>query len=387
MGVPPPPPFAKNSAKIINLIFEPFPYTFKGKRQFSKALVGLKSIMIKGQPNEIDNVKFTALDTRIQGVGLEIDVKITSNRNSGIAVLKIYGPKEDIKKENTVTVSKSRESDSKFIVLLAEKVVKPLMDRFLSGEMEILDSKSDSLIGSGYENKKFKCSFCDKICKSAGGLKNHTTQMHLEVQNSNEKQQNSGKEKNKRKATEDVVDVVESLLTEVVNKDKNESILEEIVKDDTNVKKYTKMCNSCDFKVETEKKYISMQKILEHRDLCSFRINCLQCDKTFKDQLMLKRHMRNEHSITTSSTSPPLKKKKVDFKMNTNPNYNVEEMDVDNSDYHDEVLKQRRDMMDKKAIAKQKKIDEEVDVFLQNKAEKKEKEEELIKERKKQQLK
>ena len=164
-------------------------------------------------------------------------------------------------------------------------------------------------------------------------------------------------------------------------------MLEEIVKDDTNVKKYTKMCNSCDFKVETEKKYISMQKILEHRDLCSFRINCLQCDKTFKDQLMLKRHMRNEHSITTSSTSPPLKKKKVDFKMNTNPNYNVEEMDVDNSDYHDEVLKQRRDMMDKKAIAKQKKIDEEVDVFLQNKAEKKEKEEELIKERKKQQLK
>ena len=308
--------------------------------------------MIKGQPNEIDNVKFTALDTRIQGVGLEIDVKITSNRNSGIAVLKIYGPKEDIKKENTVTVSKSRESDSKFIVLLAEKVVKPLMDRFLSGEMEILDSKSDSLIGSGYENKKFKCSFCDKICKSAGRLKNHTTQMHLEVQNSNEKQQNSGKEQNKRKATEDVVDVVESLLTEVVNKDKNESILEEIVKDDTNVKKYTKMCNSCDFKVETEKKYISMQKILEHRDLCSFRINCLQCDKTFKDQLMLKRHMRNEHSITTSSTSPPLKKKKVDFKMNTNPNYNVEEMDVDNSDYHDEVLKQRRDMMDKKAIAK-----------------------------------
>ena len=63
-------------------------YTFKGKRQFSKALLGLKSIMIKGQANEIDNVKFTALDTRIQGVGLEIDVQIINNRKSGIAVLK-----------------------------------------------------------------------------------------------------------------------------------------------------------------------------------------------------------------------------------------------------------------------------------------------------------
>ena len=362
-------------------------YTFKGKRQFSKALLGLKSIMIKGQANEIDNVKFTALDTRIQGVGLEIDVQIINNRKSGIAVLKIYGPKEDIRKENTVTVSKSKESDSKFIVLLAEKVVVPLMDRFLSGEMEILASKSNSSAGLGYEAKKFRCSFCEKICKSAGGLKNHTTQMHLEVQNGDEKQQNSGKEHNKRKATEDVVDVVESLLAEVVNKDKKERMSEEILEDDRNVKKYTKMCNTCDFKVETERKYISMQKILEHRDLCSFRINCLQCEKTFKDQMMLKRHMRNEHSITTSSISPPMKKKKVDFKTNTNPDYSVEEMDIDNSDCHEEVLKQRSDMMDKKAIEKQKRIDEEVEDFLKKKAEKKEKEDELIKEKKRQQLK
>ena len=35
-------------------------YTFKGKRSFSKALVGLKNIMVKGQQNEIENVKCKA---------------------------------------------------------------------------------------------------------------------------------------------------------------------------------------------------------------------------------------------------------------------------------------------------------------------------------------
>ena len=55
-------------------------YTFKGKRQFSKALLGLKSLMKKGQQNEINNVKFKALDRKIQGAGLEIDVEINNNK-------------------------------------------------------------------------------------------------------------------------------------------------------------------------------------------------------------------------------------------------------------------------------------------------------------------
>ena len=147
-------------------------YTFKGKRLFSKALVGLKNIMKKGQPNEINNVTFMALDTRIQGAGLEIDVEVSNTRNRGNAVLKIYGPKQDIKKDNTVTVSKSKGSESKFVVILAEKIIIPLMDRFLSGEMEILDSKSDlNTLGSGFEPKKFKCSFCEKNLQICSWIK------------------------------------------------------------------------------------------------------------------------------------------------------------------------------------------------------------------------
>ena len=86
---------------------------------------GLRGIMIKGANNEVENVKFKPLDSKIQGTGLEIDVEVTSNKNRGVAILKIYGPKEDVKKANTVTFTKSKESDSKYIMILAEKVVKP----------------------------------------------------------------------------------------------------------------------------------------------------------------------------------------------------------------------------------------------------------------------
>ena len=199
-------------------------YTFKGKRLFSRALIGLKSIMIKG------NVKFTALDTKIQGAGLEIDVEVSNKKSRGNAILKIYGPKDDTKKDNTVTVSKSKESDAKFIVILAEKVIVPLMNGFLSGDMKIPDCEPNSnKEGSGLEAKQFTCSFCDKTFKSAKGLKTHTTKMHSNVQNSDEEDEKSVKEHNKRRESDEIFDVVESLLTEVVNKSDKEITTKEIV--------------------------------------------------------------------------------------------------------------------------------------------------------------
>ena len=184
-------------------------------------------------------------------------MEIAINKNRGIAVLKIYGPKEDSKKDNTVTVSKSKESDSKFIVLLAEKVVIPLMDKFLSGDLEIPSFPPEiNKGGSGLGPKQFKCSFCEKTCKSAKGLKTHTTKMHID-HHSNDDQKNDGRvEQKKRKATEEVIDVVESLLAEVVDKSEDKNIIEEIVEVETDVRKYTKMYNNCDFLVEANRKYI-----------------------------------------------------------------------------------------------------------------------------------
>ena len=353
-------------------------YTFKGKRVFGKALVGLKSIMVKGKQNEIGNVEFTALDTRKQGVGFEIDVEIISNKNRGVAVLKIYGPKDDIKKDNTVTVSKSKGSDSKFVILLAEKVVMPLMDRFLSGELGIpalsLDTNTEE---SGTEPKQFKCSFCEKICKSAKGLKTHTTKMHIEIQ-----KEDIRIEQKKRKATEEVNGVVESLLANVVDKSEDKITIEEIIEIGKDSKKYTKICNICNFQVEADKKYISLQKIRQHKDMCYPRMICPQCDKRFYDNTSLKRHMRNEHSMISSSTSPPLKKKRVDSTLISSLNDSIELMDTDSNVDQEETLSK---MMDEKVIAKQRKNDDEVEAFLQKKIEIKLKEEESIKERNKRQ--
>lgn len=74
-------------------------YVFKGKTVFGKALEGLRGIMKKGINNEIEAVKFKPLDSKIQGVGLEIDVEVTHNKNRGVAILKIYGPKEMLKQQ------------------------------------------------------------------------------------------------------------------------------------------------------------------------------------------------------------------------------------------------------------------------------------------------
>ena len=287
----------------------------------------------------------------MQGEGLVIDVQVESNKNRGNAVLKIYGPKENTKKENSVTISKSKESDSKFIVLLAEKVIKPLMNQFLSQDLEVLNVRSEkNKDNTDIDSRQYTCSFCEKACKTTQGLKSHITKMHLEEQSTEE----LGTEQKKRKINEEANEVVENLLDEIINMSEDEITVEEIVKDESEVKKYTKMCNNCDFKVEAHRKYISLQQILQHRDRCNFSITCPQCDKKLKDQPALKRHMRNEHSVTSCSISPPMKKKKEDLKIDFNFDETIEEMETDSCEVIEEdILLQRSRLKDEKVVEKQ----------------------------------
>ena len=331
----------------------------------------------------IDNVKFKPLDSKAQGAGLEIDVEVTHNKSRGVAILKIYGPKEDIKKANTVTVSKSRESDSKYIVILAERVIKPLMDQFLSGEREIEETKDVSkpvdLVPS--QIKQFKCSFCEKICKTSAGLKGHTTKMHLDSQQEEEDEPL----KNKRKSRDEVTEVVESLLKEVIDISEEEVTLEDTVCGAIEEKKYTKMCEACDFKLEANKKYMLLQKLRHHKVSCLSRIQCSNCDIKVKDQQQVKRHMCDEHNLMSGSTSPPLKKKKVDEKLSApadaeyfdkpevmDLSESLEDMDICEEDGEKDadenyIFVERSKKMDEKVRAKAKKNDEEVARFMLNK--------------------
>ena len=347
-------------------------YSFGGKRSFGKALEGLKSILVKGEQKEIEGVKYTVKDKRIQGPSLEIIIEVQANKSRGVAILKVYGPKEDIKKENSVTITKSKQSDSKYVVILAEKVIKPLMNGFLSGEIEV--PQSEKRQSSLRRSKHFKCSFCDKTCKTQAGLKNHIRRMHLDVKQLVEENVQEESCSKKRKVEVEVMEFVDSVIDGVFNAD-IEATIKESKKELVEEKKYAKICNSCDFKVEANKNYISVQKILQHRDICSLKTKCDQCELKFKGNEEMKKHMRDAHQLISSSTSPPLKKKKVEKRMvpptDSAPQQNIinfsddqEEMEIDNDFIEDDILMKRSRMMDEKVLAQQRKYDREMKEFL-----------------------
>ena len=216
---------------------------FRGKRVFNKAKEGLKDVMKKAVGHEIGSIKFKALDTRIKGAGLEIDVEIIENKNRGVGILKLYGPNS--KKEYTVTVSKSKNSDSKHVIMLAEKVIKPLMKKFIDDQVSTGDLKNENDIAIEEKIPVFQCEFCEKTSISPAGLKGHVTKMHNK----------------KRKAFEDVKDVVENILKEVVEISDDEELeevtLEESVskKDSKTVKKYVNTCDYCGLEITASIKY------------------------------------------------------------------------------------------------------------------------------------
>ena len=111
-------------------------------------------------------------DTRMNGVGLEIEVEMVENGDKGIAVVKLYGP--NTKKDNVVMITKSKGSESKFVTILAEKIVKPLINSFLGVETKTNPTKKKEM----EKTNVYKCPQCDKTSYSYPGLKGHITKMH-----------------------------------------------------------------------------------------------------------------------------------------------------------------------------------------------------------------
>ena len=68
------------------------------------------------------------MDTRKMPHGIEYDIECVKNKEKGISVLKIYGPNP--KKGCTVMINKSREYENKFVSLLADDIIKFLLDNY-----------------------------------------------------------------------------------------------------------------------------------------------------------------------------------------------------------------------------------------------------------------
>ena len=77
----------------------------------------------------MEHLEFRILDCR---KGSEVDVEISKGTERGIAVLKMFGPNS--RKECTLMINKSRKHEAKFVKMLAVEIIKPMIDKFISGE-------------------------------------------------------------------------------------------------------------------------------------------------------------------------------------------------------------------------------------------------------------
>ena len=254
-------------------------YVFRGKIRFKKALDGLKNIFVKGVQKDYRGLKFKALDRREKGTGIEAEVEVETKRHAerGNAIVQLLGPNN--KKEHVVMILKSKGSEAKFVVYLAEEIIKPMMENFIEDksveDIEEAESSENEDIEKTLE--KYICELCDKNFKSNKGLKSHITRTH------------KAKESN----------------PEIIS-----------IKDNKPEKKYEEKCEICDHSETASRKYLALQKILNHKETThksnrSIKlINCSICDYDCKDNMTMKRHVRDVHEAGTFSTSPPPKKKR-----------------------------------------------------------------------------
>ena len=121
----------------------------------------------------------------------------------------------------------------------------------------------------------------------------------------------------------DVSDVIESLLTDVIDisddEDPNVTLKEN--SNESFEKEYINACEYCDFSITAGKKYVAVQLLLKHKDECHHK-TCSDCEFKAKNLQEMKRHIRDVHTIAFSSTSPPLKKKRM------KRNDSIESMDI-----------------------------------------------------------
>ena len=152
-------------------------YKFRGRQQFRRAREGLEKLLVKGYKGEVDGLKFEVLDARNKGIEIELDVQVSKNTKKGVdsrgvAVLKLYGPNK--RKENSVLVTKNKESDIKFVMIISEKIVEPLLKSILAVDEKLPENKITNAL---------YCEICEKAFNTMKGLKGHNTKLHKEGNN------------------------------------------------------------------------------------------------------------------------------------------------------------------------------------------------------------
>ena len=241
-------------------------YVFRGKIRFKKAINGLKKIMVKGAQKDYGEYKFKILDVREKGTGLEAEIEVETKKlaERGNAIIQLIGPNN--RKEYVAMILKLKASEAKFVVFLAEGIVKPMIEDLVmdkgTGHDEKVEASEQDETSEKDDNlktiEKFKCEMCDKSLKSNQGLKTHKTKTHR-VQENKEVQ-----------AKADV--------------HKTDKIYEE-------------KCENCEHIESANRKYLALRKLLKHKEekhksTSSVKlIDCSKCEYKVKDRSTMKRHI------------------------------------------------------------------------------------------------
>ena len=153
-------------------------YTFRGKQMFGKAVEGIKSELRKGAESNFADVKTKAFDVLNNGNETEVSLEVAGDSYRGVAIVKLYAQSK--KKSNVIMVTKCKESEHKFVTIVAEKVIKPLIERFLEGCDQRFEKESIS------KDAHFKCNICDKTFPTSSGMKCHKTKIHKSIEDNKE---------------------------------------------------------------------------------------------------------------------------------------------------------------------------------------------------------
>ena len=377
-------------------------FVFRGQRMFGTVAEAVRETFVKGSHNSFNGIEFKVLDCRKKGIEWEIEIEVVEGNNKGIAMVKLYGPNK--KKENVLSVTKSKGNDYMFVEILAEKIIKPLMNCFLRSEgtkmIDLMERSENS--NSVKKRNLLKCPFCDKTSYSSPGLKGHITKMHQDKAKSM-KVSPAGNAKDRAKRPRDSVNneahfeehenivyeeakkIVDLLLNDIIlisDEECDETDTENISLASEKLKRYRKQCENCNFIANSDKKYNLVRIILDHKESCCTNkmkkvkkmVKCDKCDFVQNYGGEMKRHLRDVHQITTESTSPPPKKKKsiteeiddqielMDAEENIEDiSFKLDEMEIDSIDESLSMELSRK--MDAKIKDKERKLQEKINTL------------------------
>ena len=138
---------------------------------FKGVLDKFDTLFAKGVKLKMNSMKLRVLDKRNIPYGVEIEVDAVKDSLSGVILLKIFNKSK--KREATVTVSKSKQSQHQIVEKAAKEAILPTLTKMLQ-EMGTEVSSADS----NEKKDSFSCKVCGKIFMTLRNMRIHASRTH-----------------------------------------------------------------------------------------------------------------------------------------------------------------------------------------------------------------